>query len=163
MSILTGAAGHRRFAARPAGGCDRRCKADARPDRQRHEDTRGRAACRSAPRSTPISRRRCARSCDECGRVRPLRRICSRPVGHNPAVLDPRAADVSVLTAHPLSHHHELVARHGVVCRSHLRNPLSRARARENIPATPSIILSKHESAWETLALQVIFPPQVWV
>ena len=33
----------------------------------------------------------------------------------------------------------------------------------ENIPATPSIILCKHQSAWETLALQVIFPPQVWV
>lgn len=33
----------------------------------------------------------------------------------------------------------------------------------ENIPATPSIILSKHQSAWETLAFQQIFPPQVWV
>jgi 1-acyl-sn-glycerol-3-phosphate acyltransferase len=32
-----------------------------------------------------------------------------------------------------------------------------------NIPHEPSIVLSKHESAWETLALQVIFPPQVWV
>ncbi|MXS80903.1 1-acyl-sn-glycerol-3-phosphate acyltransferase [Nitrosomonas eutropha] len=34
---------------------------------------------------------------------------------------------------------------------------------RENIPVQPSIILSKHQSAWETLALQQIFPPQVWV
>ncbi|MDP2247099.1 MAG: lysophospholipid acyltransferase family protein, partial [Nitrosomonadales bacterium] len=34
---------------------------------------------------------------------------------------------------------------------------------RENIPQTPSIILSKHQSAWETLAFQQIFPPQVWV
>ncbi|MXS84340.1 1-acyl-sn-glycerol-3-phosphate acyltransferase [Nitrosomonas sp. HPC101] len=34
---------------------------------------------------------------------------------------------------------------------------------RENIPDQPSIILSKHQSAWETLALQQIFPPQVWV
>ena len=33
----------------------------------------------------------------------------------------------------------------------------------ENIPAAPSIILSNHESAWETLAFQRIFPPQVWV
>lgn len=33
----------------------------------------------------------------------------------------------------------------------------------ENIPDTPSVILSKHQSAWETLALQQIFPPQVWV
>jgi 1-acyl-sn-glycerol-3-phosphate acyltransferase len=33
----------------------------------------------------------------------------------------------------------------------------------ENIPDQASIILSKHQSAWETLALQSIFPPQVWV
>jgi len=33
----------------------------------------------------------------------------------------------------------------------------------ENIPDTPSIVLSKHQSAWETLAFQKIFPPQVWV
>lgn len=33
----------------------------------------------------------------------------------------------------------------------------------ENIPNHPSIILSKHQSAWETLAFQTIFPPQVWV
>lgn len=33
----------------------------------------------------------------------------------------------------------------------------------ERIPQTPSIILSKHQSAWETLAFQQIFPPQVWV
>lgn len=34
---------------------------------------------------------------------------------------------------------------------------------RENIPNTPSIVLCKHQSAWETLALQEVFPPQVWV
>jgi len=33
----------------------------------------------------------------------------------------------------------------------------------ENIPRQPCIILSKHQSAWETLAFQLIFPPQVWV
>jgi 1-acyl-sn-glycerol-3-phosphate acyltransferase len=33
----------------------------------------------------------------------------------------------------------------------------------ENIPSEPCVILGKHESAWETLAFQVIFPPQVWV
>ncbi len=33
----------------------------------------------------------------------------------------------------------------------------------EHIPKTPSIVLSKHQSAWETLAFQKIFPPQVWV
>lgn len=33
----------------------------------------------------------------------------------------------------------------------------------ENLPQTPGVILSKHQSAWETLAFQVIFPPQVLV
>jgi 1-acyl-sn-glycerol-3-phosphate acyltransferase len=36
-------------------------------------------------------------------------------------------------------------------------------KGRENIPDHPSVILSKHQSAWETIALQTIFPPQVWV
>jgi 1-acyl-sn-glycerol-3-phosphate acyltransferase len=36
-------------------------------------------------------------------------------------------------------------------------------KGQENIPDTPSIILCKHQSAWETIALQLIFPPQVWV
>jgi len=34
---------------------------------------------------------------------------------------------------------------------------------RENIPTTPSVILSKHQSAWETVSLQAIFPPLVFV
>lgn len=38
-----------------------------------------------------------------------------------------------------------------------------RVLGEENIPKTPSIILSKHQSAWETMAFQKIFPPQVWV
>ena len=33
----------------------------------------------------------------------------------------------------------------------------------EHIPSTPAIILAKHQSAWETIAFQLIFPPQVWV
>ncbi len=33
----------------------------------------------------------------------------------------------------------------------------------ENIPNEPCILLVKHQSMWETLALQLIFPPQVWV
>ena len=33
----------------------------------------------------------------------------------------------------------------------------------EHIPGEPCIILAKHQSAWETLAFQRIFPPQVWV
>ena len=33
----------------------------------------------------------------------------------------------------------------------------------ENIPATPSVVLCKHQSAWETVTLQRYFSPQVWV
>jgi 1-acyl-sn-glycerol-3-phosphate acyltransferase len=33
----------------------------------------------------------------------------------------------------------------------------------ENIPSEPCVILSKHQSAWETFAFQLIFPPQVYV
>ena len=36
-------------------------------------------------------------------------------------------------------------------------------RGLENLPKEPCIVLCKHQSAWETLALQVIFPPQAWV
>ncbi len=36
-------------------------------------------------------------------------------------------------------------------------------RGTENIPRQPCIVLCKHQSAWETIALQKVFPPQVWV
>lgn len=38
-----------------------------------------------------------------------------------------------------------------------------RVEGREHLPGQPSIILAKHQSAWETLAFQLIFPPQVHV
>ena len=38
-----------------------------------------------------------------------------------------------------------------------------RVEGREHLPSRPSVILSKHQSAWETLAFQQIFPPQVLV
>jgi 1-acyl-sn-glycerol-3-phosphate acyltransferase len=38
-----------------------------------------------------------------------------------------------------------------------------RVEGLEHLPRSPSIILSKHQSAWETIAFQVIFPPQVQV
>lgn len=34
---------------------------------------------------------------------------------------------------------------------------------RAHIPSGPAIILCKHQSTWETLVLQAVFPPQVWV
>ncbi|MDD4962287.1 MAG: lysophospholipid acyltransferase family protein [Gallionella sp.] len=36
-------------------------------------------------------------------------------------------------------------------------------RGLENMPTEPSMILCKHQSAWETLALQEVFPAQAWV
>lgn len=38
-----------------------------------------------------------------------------------------------------------------------------RVTGTEHIPKDTAIIFSKHQSTWETLALQEIFPPQVWV
>ncbi|MDX1432014.1 MAG: lysophospholipid acyltransferase family protein, partial [Gammaproteobacteria bacterium] len=38
-----------------------------------------------------------------------------------------------------------------------------RVEGLEHIPAEPAIVLCKHQSAWETLALQRYFSPQVWV
>lgn len=38
-----------------------------------------------------------------------------------------------------------------------------RVEGRENIPDGTAIILAKHQSAWETLAFQQVFPPQTWV
>jgi 1-acyl-sn-glycerol-3-phosphate acyltransferase len=38
-----------------------------------------------------------------------------------------------------------------------------RVEGRENLPRRPAVILAKHQSAWETLAFQQIFPPQVHV
>ena len=36
-------------------------------------------------------------------------------------------------------------------------------RGADNIPTKPCLVLCKHQSAWETIALQKVFPPQVWV
>jgi 1-acyl-sn-glycerol-3-phosphate acyltransferase len=38
-----------------------------------------------------------------------------------------------------------------------------RVKGIENIPASNGLIFCKHQSTWETLALQNIFPPQVWL
>lgn len=36
-------------------------------------------------------------------------------------------------------------------------------RGAENIPKESCVVMCKHQSAWETFALQLVFPPQVWV
>ncbi len=38
-----------------------------------------------------------------------------------------------------------------------------RVEGLENVPDTPAVVLCKHQSAWETIALNLIFRPQVWV
>ncbi|MCI0668565.1 MAG: 1-acyl-sn-glycerol-3-phosphate acyltransferase, partial [Methylococcaceae bacterium] len=38
-----------------------------------------------------------------------------------------------------------------------------RIEGSENIPSGNAIIFSKHQSAWETISLQKIFPPQVFI
>lgn len=53
---------------------------------------------------------------------------------------------------------HLIVALAGAICGVRYR-----VIGREHLPTEPSIVLSKHQSAWETLAFQVILPPQVWV
>ena len=46
---------------------------------------------------------------------------------------------------------------------SHLCGLRYRVEGLENIPHQSAVILSKHQSVWETFAFQAIFPPQVWV
>ena len=50
-----------------------------------------------------------------------------------------------------------------VAAAKHLCGIRYRLVGAENIPSEPCVILAKHESAWETLAFQKIFPPQVHV
>lgn len=45
----------------------------------------------------------------------------------------------------------------------HILGIRPRVIGQENMPLEPCVILAKHQSAWETLAFQLIFPPQVWV
>jgi 1-acyl-sn-glycerol-3-phosphate acyltransferase len=45
----------------------------------------------------------------------------------------------------------------------HLLGIRWRVEGREHLPARPAVILAKHQSAWETMAFQLIFPPQVHV
>lgn len=45
-----------------------------------------------------------------------------------------------------------------VTCNIHFE-----VKGKDRIPNKPCVILAKHQSAWETLAFQLIFPPQVYV
>jgi 1-acyl-sn-glycerol-3-phosphate acyltransferase len=48
-------------------------------------------------------------------------------------------------------------------CLRHICGVHWTVEGREHLPRRPAVILSKHQSAWETLAFQEIFPPQVHV
>jgi len=45
---------------------------------------------------------------------------------------------------------------------AHLLGIRHEVRGRENLPATPSVILAKHQSAWETVALQDLVPEDTY-
>ncbi len=53
---------------------------------------------------------------------------------------------------------HLIIGTAGLICGVRYR-----VIGRDNLPPGPCIVLSKHQSAWETLAYQIILPPQVWV
>jgi len=46
---------------------------------------------------------------------------------------------------------------------AHICGMRYRVLGKENVPSEPCIVMAKHQSAWETLAFQVVLPPQVWV
>lgn len=39
----------------------------------------------------------------------------------------------------------------------------ARFQGLENAAGPPAVILCKHQSVWETLSIQLLFPPQVWI
>ena len=78
----------------------------------------------------------------------------------------PFGALVTLAVLFPMRLRYGIVAlwRHGfmALCR-HVLGIRYQVLGRENIPRQPSVILAKHQSAWETVALQEIFPPLVFV
>ena len=54
-------------------------------------------------------------------------------------------------------------ARWQVFMLKHLCGLGYRVEGREHLPAGAAVILAKHQSAWETITFQQIFPPQTWV
>ena len=65
----------------------------------------------------------------------------------------------------PLTRYRIITAWSRLVVRAaqHICGIRYRVHGMEHVPSGPFIILAKHQSAWETLAFQLIFPPQVWV
>ena len=76
-------------------------------------------------------------------------------------------APLSLLTVMlPFPRRYRLIsqwARWQVFMLKHLCGLGYRVEGREHLPAGAAVILAKHQSAWETIAFQQIFPPQTWV
>jgi len=72
------------------------------------------------------------------------------------------------ILAYPLPFRHRFKvikqwARFNLWVLSHLCHLTYQVKGRENIPQGPAVIICKHQSAWETLVLQNIFPSITWV
>jgi 1-acyl-sn-glycerol-3-phosphate acyltransferase len=71
-----------------------------------------------------------------------------------------------VLFFTPLRVRYAILSKWSVFCMWWLRITLNiefEVIGRENIPNQACVIISNHQSTWETLALQTIFPHQTWV
>jgi 1-acyl-sn-glycerol-3-phosphate acyltransferase len=72
---------------------------------------------------------------------------------------------VTTIVLRPIDRYHVIKqwARFMVLCMRWICGIRYVVHGRERLPKGSAIILSKHQSAWETIAFQRIFPPQVWV
>ncbi len=66
----------------------------------------------------------------------------------------------------PVKYRYKILSKWSLFCMWWLKITLNiklEVIGKENIPNAPSVIVSNHQSTWETLALQTIFPHQTWV
>ena len=66
----------------------------------------------------------------------------------------------------PVKYRYAILSKWALFCLWWLKITLNiklKVIGKENIPNTPSVIVSNHQSTWETLALQTVFPHQTWV
>ncbi len=66
----------------------------------------------------------------------------------------------------PVKYRYGILSKWSLFCMWWLKITLNiklKVIGKENIPSSPSVIVSNHQSTWETLALQTIFPHQTWV
>jgi 1-acyl-sn-glycerol-3-phosphate acyltransferase len=66
----------------------------------------------------------------------------------------------------PLKYRYKILSRWSLFCMWWLKITLNirlKVIGKENIPSKPCVIVSNHQSTWETIALQTIFPHQTWV